>query len=63
MTVAQYEVTFSVFKSNEPGKASIGSSTMTNLKTVVEATSPGQARAMVEAQYGSNCKTYGARPL
>lgn len=60
--MARFEVTFSIFEQNEPGKASIGSTLTTNLKQIVEATNSIQARKIVEAQYGSLCRTYGASP-
>jgi hypothetical protein len=59
----QFEVTFTVFRSNEPGKASVSSSSMTNLKTVVEARHANEARALIQGQYGSKCSIYGVRPL
>lgn len=59
----QFEVTFSVYRQNEPGKAIIGSSLTSGLKTIVAATSMGQARSMIEAQYGKNCSVPGIKPL
>jgi hypothetical protein len=58
----QFEVTFSVYRQNEPGKAIIGSSLTSNLKTTVAATTMGQAKSMIEAQYGKNCTVHGVRP-
>jgi len=59
----QFEVSFSVDISNEPGKATIGSSLTSGLKTTIEARNLGQARAMIEAQYGKNCRVFGVKPL
>ena len=59
----QFEVTFSVYRQNEPGKATIGSSLTSGLKTIVAAANMGQARAMIEAQYGKTCSVYGVKPL
>ena len=59
----QFEVTFSVYSCAGPGRATIGSSLLSNLKTVITAGSPTQARSMVQAQYGSNCRIFGVRPL
>lgn len=59
----QFEVTFSVYRQNEPGKAIIGSSLTSGLKTIVAATTMGQARSMIEAQYGKNCTVHGLNPL
>ena len=59
----QFEVTFSVYRTNEPGKATIGNSLTSNLKTIVESRNLGQARAMIEAQYGKNCSVHGLKPL
>ena len=59
----QFEVTFSVYRQNEPGKATIGSSLTSGLKTTVAAANLGQARSMIEAQYGKNCTVHGVRPL
>ena len=59
----RYEVTFSVYRVNEPGKASICSSLTSNMKTVVEARNLSQAKAMIEAQYGRNCSVHGLKPL
>jgi len=59
----RYEVTFSVYRVNEPGKAAIGSSLTSNLKTIVEARCLSQARAMIEAQYGRNCSVHALKPL
>jgi hypothetical protein len=59
----QFEVTFSIYRQNEPGKAIIGSSLTSGLKTTVAATTMGQARSMIEAQYGKNCTVHGLKPL
>ena len=59
----QFEVTFTVYRQNEPGKATIGSSLTSSLTTTVEARNLGQARAMIEAQYGKNCTVHGFKPL
>lgn len=59
----RYEVMFSVYRQNEPGKATIGSSLTTNLKTVIEAPNYSQAKAMIEAQYGKNCSVHSVRPI
>jgi len=59
----QFEVTFSVYRQYEPGKATIGSSLTSNLKTTVAAPTMGQARSMIEAQYGRNCTVHGLKPL
>ena len=59
----RYEVTFSVYRVNEPGKATIGSSLTSNMKTVVEARNLSQAKAMIEAQYGRNFSVYAVKPL
>lgn len=59
----QFEVTFSVYRQNEPGKATIGSSLTSGLKTIVAVANMGQARSMIEAQYGKNCTVHGVRPL
>ncbi|WP_265949773.1 hypothetical protein [Dechloromonas sp. A34] len=59
----QFEVTFSVYRQYEPGKATIGSSLTSGLKTTIQANNMGQARAMIEAQYGKNCSVHGIRPL
>ena len=59
----QFEVTFTVYHQNEPWKATSGSSLTSSLKTTVEARNLGQARAMVEAQYGKNCTVHGFKPL
>ena len=45
----QVEVTFSAYRVFEPGKATIGSSLTSGLKTFIAAPSMGQARAMIEA--------------
>jgi hypothetical protein len=59
----RYEVIFSVYRQNEPGKALIGSSLTTDLKTTIEARNVSQARSMIEAQYGRNCSVHAVRPL
>lgn len=59
----QFEVTFSIYRQKEPGKAIIGSSLTSGLKTTIQATDMGQARAMIEAQYGKNCSVHGIKPL
>lgn len=59
----QFEVTFSVYRQNEPGKAIIGSSLTSGLKTIIAATTMGQAKSMIEAQYGKNCTVHGLKPL
>ena len=61
--MSQFEVTFSVYRQNEPGKATIGSSLTSGLKTVVAAQNISQARAMIEAQYGQTCSVHGVKPL
>ena len=48
----QFEVQFSVYEVNGPSRASIGVSSMQNLRTLVTANYETQARAMIEAQYG-----------
>lgn len=58
-----FEVTFSIYRQNEPGKATIGSTLTSSLKTTIEARNMGQARAMIEAQYGKNCSVHGIKPL
>jgi hypothetical protein len=59
--MAQYEVMFTVSQPMfGPNSATNGSSLLTNVKTMVEAAGPSQAEAMVKAQYGSGCKTFGA---
>ena len=57
----QYEITFCVYKVHEPGRASIGSSLTSNLKTIVSATSETAARSLIQAQYGKLCSIYGVR--
>jgi len=59
----QFEVTFSVYKSNEPGRASIRSSLFSSLKAIISAGNESQARSMIQAQYGSTCRIYGVRPV
>lgn len=59
----QFEVTFSVYRVYEPGKATIGSTLTSGLKTIIAAQSMGQAQAMIEAQYGSTCCVHGVKPL
>lgn len=58
-----FEVRFSVYRQNEPGKATIGSSLTSGLTTTVQANSMGQARAMIEAQYGKNCSVHGIKQM
>jgi len=58
-----FEVTFSIYKSGGPGRATIGSSLTSNLRTTVAATSATAARSMVQAQYGSACQIFAVRPL
>lgn len=58
-----FEVRFSVYRQNEPGKATISSSLTSGLKTIVQANNVGQARAMIEAQYGKSCSVHGIRPV
>ena len=59
----RFEVTFSVYRVYEPGKATIGSSLTSNMKTIVEARNHGQAKAMIEAQFGKTCSVHGLKPL
>lgn len=59
----QFQVTFSVYRVFELGKATIGSSQTSNLKTIIEARNPDQARAMIQAQYGKNCSVHGVKSL
>lgn len=59
----QFEVTFSVYRQNDPGKATIGNSLTSGLKTIVVAASMGQARSMIEAQYGKNCTVHGLKAI
>lgn len=58
-----FEIRFSVYRQNEPGKATIGSSLTSDLTTTIQANNVSQARAMIEAQYGKNCSVYGVKPL
>ena len=58
-----FEVRFSVFRQNEPGKATIGSSLTSGLITTIQANTMGQAQAMIEAQYGKNCQVFGVRQV
>lgn len=58
-----FEVTFSVYRVFEPGKATIGSSLTSNMKTIISAQNFSQAKAMIEAQYGKNCSVHGVKPL
>lgn len=58
-----FEIRFSVYRQNEPGKATIGSSLTSGLTTTIQAKNVSQARAIIEAQYGKNCSVYGVRPL
>lgn len=48
----QFEVLFSLYEVKGPSKASIGVSSMQNIRTCVTANYESQARAMIEAQYG-----------
>lgn len=59
----RFEVMFSIYRQNELGKAAIGSSLTTNLKTTIEAPNYSQAKAMIEAQYGKNCSVHGVWPI
>jgi hypothetical protein len=59
----RFEVMFSIYRCNEFGKAAIGSSLTTNLKTVIDAPNQSQAKAMIEGQYGKNCSVHSVRPL
>ena len=59
----QYKVTFSIYRVFEPGKATIGSSLTSNMKTIIAAQNMSQARAMIEAQYGKTCSVHGVMPL
>lgn len=59
----QFEVRFSVYRQNDPGKATIGSSLTSGLTTTIQAINMSQARAMIEAQYGKNCSVHGVKPL
>lgn len=61
--MALYQVTFSVYRQYETGKATIGSTLTTDLKTTIDANNMGQARAMIEAQYGKTCVVYAVKPL
>jgi hypothetical protein len=61
--MSQFEVTFSVYRVFEPGKATIGSSLTSGLKTTIAAQNISQARAMIEAQYGKNCSVHGVKPI
>ena len=58
-----FEIRFSVYSQNEPGKATIGSSLTAGLTATIQATNMGQARAMIEAQNGKNCSVHGIKPL
>lgn len=58
-----FEVRFSVYRQNEPGKATIGSSLTSGLTTTIQANNMGQARAMIEAQYGKTCSVHGIKQL
>ncbi|NTV70409.1 MAG: hypothetical protein HGA71_09710 [Azonexaceae bacterium] len=58
-----FEVRFSIYRQNEPGKATIGSSLTSGLKTTIQANNMGQARAMIEAQYGKNCSVHGIKQI
>ena len=60
--MSRFEVTFSVYKVYEIGKATIGSSLTTNMKTIIEAQNISQARAMIQAQYGKTCSVHGLKP-
>ena len=42
----RFEVMFSIYRSNEPGKAAIGNSLTTHLKTIIEAPNLSQAKAI-----------------
>lgn len=59
----RYEVMFSIYRQNELGKAAIGNSLTTNLKTIIEAPNYSQAKAMIEGQYGKNCLVHGVWPV
>jgi hypothetical protein len=61
--MSQFQVTFSVYRVFEPGKATIGSSLTSSLKTTIDARNLGQARAMIEAQYGKTCSVHGIKPI
>jgi len=58
-----FEVTYSVYASTEAGRATIGSSLLSSLKTTIAAENATQARSMVLAQYGSTCRVFGVRPV
>jgi hypothetical protein len=58
----RFEVMFSIYRQNEPGKALIGNSLTTHLKTIIEAPNHSQAKAMIEAQYGKNCSVHSIWP-
>ena len=54
--MAQYRVTFDLYEMQ--GSAMYQNSQTTGLSTYVEATSPSQAQAMVEAQYGGKDRVW-----
>lgn len=58
-----FEVKFSVYRQYETGKATIGSSLTSDLKTTIDANNMSQARAMIEAQYGKTCVVHMVKPL
>lgn len=60
--MAKFEVMFSVYSYIGPGHSKIDPNLM-NRKQVVEANGPQTARKLVEAQYGPNCRTFGAQPV
>lgn len=61
--MASFEVTFTVYSKVYSGGATVSTSALTNQKTTVQANNHQAARALVESQYGPNCKTFGARQL
>lgn len=58
-----FEVKFSVYRQYETGKATIGSSLTSDLKTTIQANNLSQARAMIDAQYGKTCVVHGIKPI
>jgi hypothetical protein len=54
---------YSIYRIKEPGKAAIGNSLTTHLKTIIEAPNFSQAKAMIEGQYGRNCLVHSLRSV
>lgn len=58
--MAKYEVTYNLGQRSPSGASWTGSTATENLKMVVEATGPNQAREIVESMFGGRdrCQAY-----